>query len=68
MNSITITQTRNLLKYTSISSKIIKTGLNNTSRFCFADPMKSKEYAEEKFFFDKEESNKIFHINYFLIY
>ena len=67
MNSFTITHTRNLLKYTSISSKIIKTGLFNTSRFCFADPMKSKEFAEEKFFFDKEESNKNFHIKYFLI-
>ncbi len=48
-----------LLKNKSIVSKYFKSGIYFVPRFYFADPMKSKEFAEEKFFFDKEESKHL---------
>jgi hypothetical protein len=50
MNSLKI------FKNSSIISKYFQKGFYSTSKFYFSDAMKSKEFAEEKFYFDKEES------------
>jgi hypothetical protein len=49
---------RNLTKSKLVSTLRIENNFYFIKSYNFAsDPMKSKEVAEEKFFFDKEESN-----------